>query len=69
MSLVPIIDTVACSGHAECEAIAPQVFRVDDAAVVVIGSGPPHLVLAAAEACPTVAITVVDDATGEQVYP
>jgi ferredoxin len=44
------------------------VFRVDDTAVVV-GSGPRDLVLAAAEACPAVAISVFDDATGRQVYP
>jgi ferredoxin len=68
MSLVPTVDPLACSAHGDCEAIAPDVFRVDDTAVVV-GSGPPDVLLRAAEACPTVAITVVDDATGEQVYP
>jgi hypothetical protein len=30
---------------------------------------PPAVVLRAAEACPAVAITAVDEATGEQVYP
>ncbi len=68
MTLLPSIDPLACSAHGDCEAIAPAVFRVEDTAVVV-GSGPPDLVLRAAEACPAVAITVVDDATGEQVYP
>jgi hypothetical protein len=35
----------------------------------VIGTGPDDLVLRAAESCPAVAITVVDEDTGETVYP
>ena len=46
----------------------PEIFRVDDTAVVV-GTGPPDLVMAAAEACPAVAISVVDEATGRRLYP
>jgi len=68
MSLVPVVDALACSAHGDCAVVAPAVFRVDDTAVVV-GSGPRDLVLAAAEACPAVAISVFDDATGRQVYP
>lgn len=68
MTLIPMIDDLACSAHGDCAVIAPDVFRVDDTAVVV-GQGPAHLVLSAAEACPAVAISVVDDATGELVYP
>jgi ferredoxin len=48
--------------------IAPQVFELDDVARV-IGTGPSHLILEAAESCPSAAITVVDEDTGEQVYP
>ena len=43
-------------------------FRLDDVAVV-IGTGPDELILEAAEACPAVAISVVDDETGETVFP
>ena len=43
-------------------------FRLDDVAVV-IGTAPPELILEAAEACPAVAITVIDDETGETVFP
>jgi ferredoxin len=68
MSLIPVVDPLACSAHGDCAVVAPDVFRVDDTAVVV-GSGPPDLVFAAAEACPAVAISVIDDATGRQVYP
>jgi ferredoxin len=68
MTLIPVLDPLACSAHGDCAAVAPGVFRVDDAAVVV-GSGPPDLVMRAAESCPAVAIAVIDEDTGEQVYP
>ncbi len=67
MSLTATIDAAACAAHGDCEAIAPEVFAIEDVAVV-IGTGPDDLVLAAARACPSVAI-VVTDAEGERVYP
>jgi ferredoxin len=54
------IDDAACSAHGDCAAIAPQVFRVDDIAVV-IGDGPDELVREAARACPAAAIVLVED--------
>lgn len=68
MSLIPSVDPNECSAHGDCVEIAPQVFRLDDAAVV-IGAGPEDLILEAAEACPAVAISVIDSETGETVYP
>ena len=68
MTLIPAVDANECSAHGDCVEIAPQVFRLDDTAVV-IGTGPDDLVLEAAEACPAVAITVIDDETGETVFP
>ena len=68
MTLIPVIDESACSAHGDCADVAPEIFRIDDVAVVV-GSGPDDLVLAAAEACPSVAISVVDSGSGETVYP
>jgi ferredoxin len=68
MSYVPEIDEYGCSGHGDCAVVAPEVFRVDDIAVV-IGEAEPDLLFAAARACPTTAITILDDATGDQVYP
>jgi len=62
------IDEAACAAHGDCEQVAPEVFRVDDVAVV-IGSAPPDRLIEAAAACPSTAITVIDDETGEQVYP
>lgn len=68
MSYLPTIDPNACSAHGDCVDIAPDVFRLDETAVV-IGGGPDELILEAAEVCPAVAISVVDTATGDTVYP
>ena len=68
MTLIPTVDPLACSAHGDCEIVAPDVFRVGETAEV-IGTGPPDLILEAAEACPAVAISVVDDATGAIAYP
>ena len=62
------IDESACSAHGDCVAIAPQIFALEDTAVV-IGDGPDELILAAAEACPALAITVIDADTGATVFP
>ena len=68
MTLVALIDPNACSAHGDCEDIAPEIFRVDDIAVV-IGTGPDELMMAAAEACPSTAIVILDSETDEQLYP
>jgi ferredoxin len=63
-----VVDPNECSAHGDCVEILPEVFRLDDVAVV-IGTGPFEKILEAAEACPAVAISVVDDETGETVFP
>jgi ferredoxin len=68
MRYIPTIDPGACSAHGDCVDIAPQVFELDETAVVV-GEGSDELVLEAARACPSLAITVTDSATGETVFP
>jgi ferredoxin len=68
MTYIPVIDPNECSAHGDCVEIAPQVFRLDDTAVV-IGTGPDELILEAAETCPAVAISIVDDETGATVFP
>lgn len=68
MSYVPSIDPNECSAHGDCVDIAPEVFRLDDTATV-IGTGPDELIFEAAEACPAVAISVLDRETGETVFP
>jgi ferredoxin len=68
MSYIPTIDAGACSAHGDCAAVAPHVFAVEETARV-IGRGGDEEILAAAEACPALAITVTDDETGEVVFP
>ncbi|HEY5144039.1 MAG TPA: ferredoxin [Solirubrobacteraceae bacterium] len=69
MTLIPTIDETACAAHGDCVEIAPSVFVLDGDVAEVIGTAPDDLILQAAEACPSVAILVTDNATGEQVYP
>ena len=68
MSYRPIVDEAACAGHGDCVEVAPEVFRMDDVAEV-ISIGPDDLILKAAKSCPSVAISVIDDSTGEQIDP
>lgn len=68
MTYIPVVDPNECSAHGDCVEVAPQVFRLEDTAVV-IASGPPELILEAAEACPAVAISVLDEETGATVFP
>jgi len=68
MNYTAHIDASACSAHGDCEAMAPEVFRIDDVAVV-IGTAPGELILEAARACPSSAIRVTDATSGEQIFP
>jgi ferredoxin len=68
MNYLPVVNPDECSAHGDCVEIAPEAFRLDDTAVV-IGNAPYELILEAAEACPAVAISIVDEATGETVFP
>ena len=68
MKAVAQIDELSCSAHGDCAAVAPDVFRVDDIAVV-IGDADVDVLIKAAEACPAAAISVVDADTGQQIYP
>ena len=68
MPYIAAIEAGACAAHGDCEAIAPEIFAIDDVAVVV-GTGPDELMLEAARVCPSVAIVVTDADSGRQVYP
>ena len=68
MSLIPSVDEFACAAHGDCALVAPDVFAVDDIAVV-IGEGSDKEILAAARACPAGAIIVIDKDSGAQIYP
>jgi ferredoxin len=70
MTAIAHVDPRACAAHGDCLEVAPQAFALsDDDTAVVIGTAPADLLIRAAEACPSVAISVVDDETGEQLYP
>jgi ferredoxin len=68
MTYRAVVDPNECSAHGDCVELAPNVFRLDDVAVV-IGAGTAEQVLEAAESCPAVAISVIDEETGETVFP
>ena len=69
MTYIAVVDADECSAHGDCVEIAPTVFRLDGDFAEVIGSGPFELILEAAEACPAVAISVVDDESGDTAFP
>lgn len=61
-----------CIGAASCVAIAPKVFQLDkeNKAVVISQDGnSDDDKLLAAQSCPTGAIVVIDEETGEQIWP
>jgi len=70
MNPIARIDARACAAHGDCIDTAPHAFTLngDDVAVA---TGPATLdqLIAAAESCPSAAISVVDADTGEQFYP
>jgi len=68
MSYIAVIDESSCLAHGDCAQLAPDVFVLEDVARV-IGSGPPELLLEVARACPASAIALLDERTGEPVYP
>lgn len=66
------VDRDLCIGAASCVALAMKTFALDseNKAIVMEGEGdPPEMVKLAAESCPTKAIILVDEETGEQEYP
>ena len=70
MTVTARIDERACAAHGDCLDVAPQAFALsDDDVAMVVGAAPPDTLVRAAEACPSVAITVIDDDSGEQLYP
>ena len=68
MACRAVVDPNECSAHGDCVDVAPQVFVLGEVAEV-IGTAPLETLLEAAEACPAVAISIVDDETGERVFP
>ena len=49
---------------------APNAFALsDDDVAIATGSAPADVLVRAAESCPSVAISVIDADSGEQIYP
>ena len=66
------VDRDLCIGAASCVALAMKTFALDseNKAVILEGEGDvPEMIKLAAESCPTKAIILVDEDTGEQEYP
>jgi len=68
MTYLAVVDSEECSAHGDCVEVAPDVFILGEVAEV-IGTAPREVLLKAAEACPAVAITVVDEDSGERLFP
>ena len=67
-----IVDRHLCIGAAPCVAIAGSVFQLDEEgkAIIIDAQGADdETIKLAAEACPTRAIILTDEATGKQIYP
>jgi ferredoxin len=70
MTVTARIDERACAAHGDCLDVAPAAFALsDDDVAMVVGAAPPDTLVRAAEACPSVAISVIDEDSGEQLYP
>jgi len=66
------ISTAKCRSFGKCIAVAPETFGFDAARkATIIGRPlpPDDVLLKAAKSCPYRAIAVLDEATGEQVFP
>ena len=66
------VDLDLCVGNAMCETFAPKVFVLNDdrqSEVADAEGDTMENILEAAENCPVSAITVVDDETGETLFP
>jgi ferredoxin len=66
------VDLVKCQSYRRCIAVAPAVFGIGaDGKVEVLQSAdvPNETILKGARSCPYRAITAIDEATGEQLFP
>lgn len=68
MTLIATIDEGACSAHGDCVSVAPGAFALEETAVL-IGTATDEELIAAAEACPALAITLTDADTGAVAFP
>ncbi len=66
------VDLDICVGNAMCETYAPKVFVLNDdrqSTVADPNADTLENIMEAAQDCPVSAITVIDDETGETLFP
>jgi ferredoxin len=66
------VDLVKCQAYRRCIAVAPAVFGIGaDGKAEVLHSAdtPDEVILKGVRSCPYRAITAIDEATGEQLFP
>ncbi len=66
------VDLEKCVGNAMCETYAPKVFVLNDdrqSTVADPNADTLENIMEAAQDCPVSAITVIDDETGETLFP
>ena len=71
-SLKVTVNKTRCISSGDCVETAPAVFQLDGdekSEVVNPGGAPEAIILTAARSCPVKAITVVNEETGEQLFP
>jgi ferredoxin len=71
-SLKITVNKTRCISSGDCVETAPAVFQLDadeKSDVIDAAGAPDATIIAAARACPVKAITVVNEATGEQLFP
>lgn len=65
------VDRDLCIGAASCVALAPETFEMDGEAKAIVKDTAAHTdeeIIAAAESCPTKAISLFDE-DGNRIYP
>ena len=66
------ITRTKCRSFGKCVSMAPEVFEFDDerkSRVIDAAGAPEEAILKAAKGCPYRVIALVDEETGEQVFP
>lgn len=66
------VNKAKCIGSGDCVETAPKVFAFDangKSEVINPTGSEDRVIVSAARSCPVKAITVVDEATGEQLFP
>lgn len=67
-----IVDRDLCIGAVTCAIFAPKTFEMDSENKAVVLEGEwddPETIMKGTVSCPTKAIILIDEETGEQVYP